>query len=209
VVKYLTYHWSDRLRGGNSSESRAEGHGDDDQDGHDPEPAERAEEHVPLLARRFYLSRPARPRRGPHLIGRKQRPGLAELVEPIPDHPLRGAVHRRGVDQPAAAIKEVPYDLSTGGARRFVIAHVEGDPAAEADDQADQEPDEDGMGVADLIQDGDRLSVTIRAAVSGSHVTFGCDGPLRMGGALIRPLAIMSKMAPASKPPVTTCAPPS
>ena len=74
-----------------------------------------------------------RPRRGPHLVGRKQGRGHAELGQAVADHRLGGTVHRRRVDQAAAHREECPHHGGTFVAQLGVLPHVERDPAAQPD----------------------------------------------------------------------------
>ena len=88
---------------------------------------------APMLAGLLDL-RPAAGAGGdPDLVGGKEPRRLAELRQTVSDHFLRGAVHRRGVDHPAAGIEKVADDLGAGVASDAIVAHVERDPAAQTD----------------------------------------------------------------------------
>ena len=89
--------------------------------------------HAPEAARLLDLRRSVRGGRGPDLLGGKQRLGPAELFEPVADHRLRGAVHRRGIDHAPACLEEGGHHVGAFVAQHRIVADIEGDPGAEPD----------------------------------------------------------------------------
>ncbi len=59
--------------------------------------------------------------------------GVVHAAQQVPDHGLGGAVHGRGVDDPAAVAEEPAQDLAQGCALGLGGAHVEGAGGAQTD----------------------------------------------------------------------------
>ena len=70
---------------------------------------------------------------GPDLVGREQARRPAQLRQRVADHRLGGAVHGRGIDHAAARLEEGGHDGAALGAQLWIVADIEGDPAAEPD----------------------------------------------------------------------------
>jgi hypothetical protein len=87
---------------------------------------------APELARILHLVHAERLQQGPDFAGGEQG-GPLGAGEAVADHRFRRAVHRRRIDQRAAAIEEGLHDLRARVAQPFVVADIEGDPRAEAD----------------------------------------------------------------------------
>src|SRR4029077_9939725 len=89
---------------------------------------------APQRAGFFDLLWPPRAGGDPDLGRRKQRRGPTQLGESVADDTLRGAVHRRGVDEAATLLEEGAHHGGALVAQLRVVAYVEGDPAPQADD---------------------------------------------------------------------------
>ena len=87
-----------------------------------------------VLARRPYLGRG------------KQGIGLSQGGQAVADHRFRRSVHGRGIDHAAAHLEERGEDLRALGAGRRVVAHIEGQPTAHADDGNGRAGPGDGLG---------------------------------------------------------------
>ena len=101
---------------------------------------------APEPARLLDLAGSARARGDPDLAGREELRRTADPVPAVADDFLRGAVHRRRVDQPPAVVKEGAHDFGAGLTPCGVVADVERDPAAEADERQTLRARRDGPG---------------------------------------------------------------
>jgi hypothetical protein len=63
---------------------------------------------IPPLPRFRDLRAPARTGGDPNLVGGEDTRRPAQLREPVADHFLRRAVHRRGIDHPSPGVEEIP-----------------------------------------------------------------------------------------------------
>jgi hypothetical protein len=71
----------------------------------------------------------------PHLGREEHLLAHAETGDNVADHRFAAAIHRRGVDHPAAGSDEALHHLAQRPARSLVLADIEDRPGAEADDR--------------------------------------------------------------------------